>query len=238
MKSKNTKMKIIMGLLVFTILFIGTTATKALTTEPTEINDTENFEMFYDNVETMDSNDYYDVDLSEEEWEKYIEQVNSIITEKDWETLSSEQIDEKLRKAGMEVEPADTRDPLYKLTPMEIENLTESEWTEIEKTLIEIYGEDAVETTEEFEIDEISEKMFEEKINSIITEKDWETLSLEQIDEKLRNAGIEIEPADPRDPLYKQTPNEIQNIPDEQWIEINKILTEIYGEDYYDETNQ
>ncbi len=65
-----------------------------------------------------------------------------IISEEDWNTLSMKQIDEKLKAAGIETELVDHRDPLYNLTPAEMDKLTEAQWEEIDKKLIEIYGED------------------------------------------------------------------------------------------------
>lgn len=174
-------------------------------------------------------------ELSENELNEYMDKINAIITEKDWETLSGAQIDQKLRHAGIDVEPTDPRDPIYNLTPTEIEKLSDEQWVKIEKTLIEIYGDEAVETIDYTEIDDETQTFFEEKINSIITPQDWETLSGAQIDQKLRNAGIEIEPTDPRDPIHNLTPTEMQAIPDEKWETINRTLLELYGTDYFNE---
>ncbi len=65
-----------------------------------------------------------------------------------------------------------------------------------------------------------------ESIDAIITDHEWETLSMKAIDEKLNRAGIEAI-GDPQDPLYAMSMAEIDALSD---AEFDKLVG-----DYYDD---
>jgi len=111
-----------------------------------------------------------------------------IITEEDWNILSLKEIDQKLQKAGGEP-IGDPNDPFYALTPQEIEEKEN-----------EIF---------------FLEPNFQEKLHTedptygIISESEWDILSMQEIDQKLQEAG-KSSIGDPNDPFYTLTPQEIE----------------------------
>lgn len=112
---------------------------------------------FYDDEE-YSSNEYDDIDAEyggeegytggEDDWsgedmfaeeDAFWDQVDAVITESDWDTLSDKQIDEKLQAAGLEV-LGDPQDPLYEMTMGQMDALTDEEWDEIDAQYEELYG--------------------------------------------------------------------------------------------------
>lgn len=58
------------------------------------------------------------------------------------------------------------------------------------------------------------------KFDKVISEKDWNTLSMKDIDAKLKAAGVEAL-GDTKDPLYDKTPAEIEALSDAEWKKID-----------------
>jgi len=68
----------------------------------------------------------------------------------------------------------------------------------------------------------------EDTTDGVISEKDWETLSMKQIDEKMIQAGKKAI-GDKQDPLYNFTQDQIRQLTDEEWDAIDKKYEELYG---------
>jgi PHD/YefM family antitoxin component YafN of YafNO toxin-antitoxin module len=155
-----------------------------------------------------------------------------VVSEDDWENLSMKEIDEKLKKAGKQPIGFE-KDPLYELTPQEIEKLTDDEWREIEKQIQEIFEDELPILPVPFPGDGENEDFltFPDPFEGIISEDDWENLSMKEIDEKLKKAGkqpIGFE----KDPLYELTPQEIEKLTDDEWKKIEKEMEKIFEEEF------
>lgn len=191
------------------------------------------------------SNDYGSMS---EKWNTITqEQLDSIITEHDWETLSMQQIDQKLKKAGL-TPIGDKNDELYTKTPAEVYAISDKAWEKIDAVIteydwenlsmqqidkklkkagLEPFGDrnDGFYDKTPAEIDKILDKECKE-IDAVITEHDWDTLSMKQIDEKLKKAGIDPI-GDKEDPLYTKTPTEISAMSDDERNAVEKIYEKL-----------
>lgn len=175
----------------------------------------------------------FDFDADWDETDDYIDELieAGVITEADLDTLSMEEVDRKLKAAGKET-IFDSQDPLYKMTEAEIEKLTDEEWEKIEEKYVELYGEDFFDDEDDWdEEDEYIDELIEA---GVITEEDFDKLSMEQIDAKLKAAGKETI-FDAQDPLYKMTEAEIEKLTDEEWEKIEEKYVKLYGEDFFDD---
>lgn len=87
------------------------------------------------------------------------------------------------------------------------------------------------EQIKEIEKERNQNKTEEEKLNETITESDWETLSMKQIDDKLVAAGLEKIGDEENDPHYTKTPAEIaqtvKNISASDWAAIEADMNNI-----------
>jgi len=162
-----------------------------------------------------------------------IEEVTKgIISDKEWESLSMKQVDVKLKAAGKKM-IGDAKDPLYNLTPAQVDKLSEKEWEAIDKKYVNLYGEDflndMLDTDEEDEADDTLEYT-----KGIISDQDWDNLSMSQIDAKLKAAGKKGI-GDAKDPLYTKTDTQIDKLTEKEWEAVEKKYKEIYGDDFLED---
>lgn len=151
----------------------------------------------------------------------YTEKIDAVISESDWETLSDLQIDEKLKKAGLDP-IGDTSSPLYRMPPAQIESLSDAEFNKLFPEEVSDINENLSE----------EDKKYMEKVDAVISESDWEKLSDKEIDEKLKKAGVETF-GDPKDPLYSMTPAQIDALSDAEF----EKLFEGYDREFTQELN-
>ena len=118
-----------------------------------------------------DIEDLFDEELPEgsehiaEEFDDVWEEIDTVITDEQWDTLSDAEIDEILIEEG--IEPIGIEeDPLYDLTPEEIDSLTDEEWEDIDAWY------DEYELTEEYPYyDEIMEEQERVQDNAVLIEE-------------------------------------------------------------------
>lgn len=123
----------------------------------------------------------------------------SLITAEDWQTLSMAQIDAKLVANGERAIGDAGSDPFYNLTPQEVDALTDAEFEAL---------------MADFEYDAFSPPVWE----GILTDDDWMTLSMAQIDAKLEAAGVDPIGSPLEDPFYALTPAAVDALSDDEYF--------------------
>ena len=124
--------------------------------------------------------------------------VPDIITTEDWQTLSMAQIDAKLIAAGERPIGDPVGDPFYDLTPLEVAELTDDEFQAL--------------------LDQVNWGDEEPYWEGVITDDDWATLSMAEIDGKLEAAGLAPIGDPTGDPFYDMTPEEVDALSDEEYV--------------------
>ena len=124
--------------------------------------------------------------------------VPDLITTEDWHTLSMAEIDAKLLANGERAIGDPVGDPFYDLTPLEVEELTDSEFQAL--------------------LDQVDWGLEAPVWDDVITDEDWASLSMAQIDFKLESNGLDPIGAPDEDPFYLMTPDEIDALTDEEYF--------------------
>lgn len=78
------------------------------------------------------------------------------------------------------------------------------------------------------------EQAYFAKFDKVISDNDWDTLSMKQIDAKLVAAGLEAV-GDEADPLYNMTGAEIEKLTEADWAKIEAQYP-LYNDDDYEES--
>ena len=122
---------------------------------------------------------------------------DSISTE-DWHTLSMAEIDAKLVAYGEATKGDRLGDPFYDLNPLEIADLNDE--------------------TFQASFDQVAWGDGIPGWMGVISDEDWATLSLAEIDAKLESNGLDPIGDSAGDPFYDLTPDEIDALTDEQYV--------------------
>lgn len=123
--------------------------------------------------------------------------VPDIITLEDWQTLSMSEIDAKLVANGEPTIGDPVGDPFYDLNPLEIADLTDDEFQAL------------------FDLIDWGDEM--PQWEGIITDEDWATLSMAEIDIKMESHGLEPIGDATGDPFYDLTPAEVDALSDAEY---------------------
>ncbi len=102
-------------------------------------------------------------------FDDFIDPTQGIISEKDWDTLSMKQIDEKMKKAGKDT-IGDSQNPLYTLTVKQIDNLSNAQWEKIDAKYNELYGDFEEDYIIDFEEDDMGFDDFSDYKDEILIE--------------------------------------------------------------------
>ena len=124
--------------------------------------------------------------------------IPDVITAEDWQTLSMAQIDAKLEANGERAIGDPVGDPFYDLTPLEVAELTDTEFQAL--------------------LDQADWGLDAPVWDGLITDNDWSTLSMAQIDAKLEGDGYEPIGDPDGDPFYQMSPAEIDALSDAEYF--------------------
>ena len=78
-------------------------------------------------------------------------------------------------------------------------------------------------------------ELIEDSTIWIISTVDWDTLSMKEIDNKLKEAGKKTI-GDSKDPLYDLNPFQIEKLTDKEWKSIKEQQIKLYGKDFSEQT--
>ena len=120
------------------------------------------------------------------------------ISTEDWHTLSMAEIDAKLVTQGEATRGDRLGDPFYDLNPLEIADLTDETFQAL--------------------LDQVTWGDGIPGWMGVISDDDWATLSLAEIDAKLDSNGLDPIGDPAGDPFYHLTPDEIDALTDEQYV--------------------
>lgn len=120
-----------------------------------------------------------------------------IISAEDWQTLSMAEIDAKLIANGEAPLGDQLGDPFYDLNPLEIADLADDAFQAL--------------------LDQVTWGEPLPAWEGVISDEDWATLSLAEIDDTLMSNGLDPIGDSTGDPFYHLTPSEIDALADEEY---------------------
>lgn len=176
---------------------------------------------------------------SYDDYPEYMKAYIGILTQNDWETLSMKEIDAKAKAAGKEAPYAGLEDfGAYALNQAQLEKLTDADWEKIhadyEKNHVNLYEDDAAMLHEQY-VDYSAlagdNTPIVDEYAGVLTDDDWQTLSMKQIDDKLVAAGKNPVYSDyKKDPMYNVTAAEAEKFTEADWLRIDAEYAKIYPE--------
>lgn len=166
----------------------------------------------------------------------YMHPYIGVLSENDWANLSMKEIDAKAKAAGKPAPYAGLEDfGIYSMTSSEIEKLTDAQWDKIHADYQKArpgvnFGDSFVDGGNiDYAALSGDTEVIVDEYAGILTDTDWQTLSMKQIDEKIVAAGKpQIYKDNVNDPLYNITLAEMEKFTKADWEKIDAEYTKMY----------